>query len=72
MWLRVATAGDDVACELRRGRARAIPRKPGERVKTNRRNARKLVELGRAGLLTAVQPPAFEDRGRRGPRPGAG
>ena len=29
-----------------------IPRKPGERVKTNRRDARKLVELGRAGLLT--------------------
>ncbi len=33
------------------------PRKPGERVKTNRRDARKLVELGRAGLLTAVRPP---------------
>ena len=38
-----------------------IPRKPGERVKTNRRDARKLVELGRAGLLTAVQPPTPED-----------
>ena len=37
-----------------------IPRKPGERVKTNRRDARKLVELGRAGLLTAVQPPTPE------------
>jgi transposase len=34
-----------------------IPRKPGERVKTNRRDARKLLELGRAGLLTVVQPP---------------
>jgi hypothetical protein len=34
-----------------------IPRKPGERVKTNRRDACKLVELGRAGLLKAVQPP---------------
>lgn len=34
-----------------------IPRKPGERVKTNRRDARKLAELGRAGLLTTVQPP---------------
>jgi transposase len=33
-----------------------IPRKPGERVKTNRRDARKLAELGRAGLLTAVRP----------------
>jgi transposase len=38
-----------------------IPRKPGDRVKTNRRDARKLVELGRAGLLTAVPPPTPED-----------
>lgn len=42
-----------------------IPRKPGERVKTNRRDARKLVELGRAGLLTAVQPPTLEDEAVR-------
>jgi transposase len=41
------------------------PRKPGERVKTNRRDARKLVELGRAGLLTAVQPPTPEDEAIR-------
>lgn len=34
-----------------------IPRKPGERVKTNRRDARKLVALLRAGLLTEVRPP---------------
>ena len=31
-----------------------IPRKPGERIKTNRRDARKLAELLRAGLLTEV------------------
>src|SRR3990170_1966949 len=42
-----------------------IPRKPGERIKTNRRDARKLVELGRAGLLTAVQPPTPEDEAVR-------
>src|SRR4029450_9464397 len=42
-----------------------IPRKPGERVKTNRRDARKLAELGRAGLLTAVQPPTPEDEAVR-------
>jgi transposase len=42
-----------------------IPRKPGERVKTNRRDARKLVELGRAGLLTAVRPPTVEDEAVR-------
>jgi len=34
-----------------------IPRKPGERIKTNRRDARKLAELSRAGLLTEVRPP---------------
>src|SRR6476619_3929948 len=42
-----------------------IPRKPGERVKTNRRDSRKLVELGRAGLLTAVQPPTPADEAIR-------
>src|SRR6202049_603445 len=34
-----------------------IPRNPGERIKTNRRDARKLAELLRAGLLTEVRPP---------------
>lgn len=34
-----------------------IPRKPGERIKTDRRDARKLAELLRAGLLTEVRPP---------------
>jgi transposase len=34
-----------------------IPRKPGDRVKTDRRDARKLAEMLRAGLLTEVQPP---------------
>jgi len=42
-----------------------MPRKPGERVKTNRRDARKLVELGRAGLLTIVQPPTPADEAVR-------
>ena len=34
-----------------------IPRKPGDRIKTDRRDARKLAELWRAGLLTVVRPP---------------
>ncbi len=34
-----------------------IPRKPGERIKTDRRDARKLTEYLRAGLLTEVHPP---------------
>lgn len=42
-----------------------IPRKPGERVKTNRRDARKLAELGRAGLLTEVQPPTPDEEAVR-------
>ena len=42
-----------------------IPRKPGDRVKTNRRDADKLAELGRAGLLTVVQPPTPEDEAVR-------
>lgn len=42
-----------------------IPRKPGERIKTNRRDATKLVELERAGLLTAVRPPTPADEAVR-------
>ena len=34
-----------------------MPRKPGDRVKTDQRDARKLAELFRAGLLTEVRPP---------------
>jgi transposase len=33
------------------------PRKPGERIKTNRRDARKLAELLRAGVLTMITVP---------------
>lgn len=42
-----------------------IPRKPGERVKTNTRDARKLAELHRAGLLTEVRPPTPEEEAVR-------
>lgn len=37
-----------------------IPRKPGERVKTDRRDARKLAELLAGGQLTEVHPPTPE------------
>ena len=50
--------------QLERGRVQCqviapalVPRKPGERIKTDRRDARKLAELHRAGLLTDVRPP---------------
>ena len=34
-----------------------IPRKPGDHIKTDRRDARKLTELHLAGVLTDVRPP---------------
>ena len=42
-----------------------IPVKPGERVKTDRLDARKLMELLRAGQLTAVQAPTPEEEAAR-------
>lgn len=42
-----------------------IPRKPGERIKTNPRDARKLAELLRAGLLTEVRPPTLAEEAVR-------
>jgi transposase len=42
-----------------------VPRKPGERIKTNRRDARKLAELLRAGLLTEVRPPTLAEEAVR-------
>jgi transposase len=41
------------------------PRKPGERVKTDRRDARKLAELLAGGLLTEVHAPTPEDEAVR-------
>lgn len=50
--------------QLTRGRVTCVviapalmPRKPGDRIKTDKRDARKLAELLRAGLLTEVRPP---------------
>jgi transposase len=54
---------DRIACDVIA--PALMPRKPGERVKTNRRDARKLAELGRAGLLTVVQPPTPGDEAVR-------
>lgn len=42
-----------------------IPRKPGDRVKTDRRDARKLALLFRAGLLSEVQPLTEYDESAR-------
>jgi transposase len=42
-----------------------IPRKPGERIKTDRRDARKLAELLRGKLLTEVHPPSPTEEAAR-------
>lgn len=42
-----------------------IPVRPGERIKTDRRDARKLVRLYRAGELTTVHPPSEEEEAVR-------
>ena len=42
-----------------------IPREPGDRIKTDRRDARMLVELLKGGLLTEVHPPTPEDEAVR-------
>ncbi len=41
------------------------PRKPGERIKTNRRDARKLLEYQQAGMLTEVHPPSAQEEAIR-------
>jgi transposase len=58
-WIREAGANCAVVAPS------LIPKKPGERVKTDRRDARKLAELHRAGLLTEVHPPTPEDEAVR-------
>jgi transposase len=42
-----------------------IPVKPGQPIKTDRRDARKLAELFRAGLLTEVHPPSEDEEAVR-------
>jgi transposase len=42
-----------------------IPQKPGDRVKTDRRDARPLARLARSGELTAVYVPTVEDEAMR-------
>lgn len=42
-----------------------IPRRQGDRVKTDRRDARKLAELLRAGMLVAVHPPTEDEESVR-------
>jgi transposase len=58
-------ANSPVENGVRAGRTSLIPRKPGERFKTDRRDALKLAELFRAGVLTTVSPPTLEQEAIR-------
>jgi transposase len=60
---RSVEAAGPVVCEV--VAPSLIPVKPGEKIKTDRRDARKLAELLRADLLTEVRPPTLEEEGVR-------
>jgi transposase len=55
--------GQGVSCQV--VAPSLIPRKAGDRIKTDRRDARKLAELLRAGLLTEVRPPSEAEEALR-------
>src|SRR5947209_4865846 len=61
--MRQLEAAGGVVCEV--VAPSLIPVKPGERIKTDRRDAHKLVTLFQAGLLTAVEPPGPSDEALR-------
>jgi transposase len=61
--LRRKMATDGVDCQVIA--PSLIPVKPGERVKTDRRDAAKLVKLLRAGMLTEVHPPNPQEESAR-------
>ena len=56
-------SGRGVACEVIA--PSLVPVGAGDRVKTDRRDARKLVRLYRAGVLVFVRPPSVEQEGLR-------
>jgi len=60
---RQITSWSDASCML--VAPSLVPRKPGERIKTDRRDAKKLALLLRAGLLTEVQPLTEADEAAR-------
>jgi transposase len=55
--------GQGVSCQV--VAPSLIPRKAGDRIKTDRRDARKLAELLRGGLLTEVRPPTVAEEALR-------
>lgn len=60
---QIEACGEGVTCVV--VAPSLIPRKPGERIKTDRRDARKLAEYLRAGVLTEVCPPTEAEEALR-------
>ena len=61
--LQRALEAHGISCEV--VAPSSIPRRPGERVKTDRRDARKLATLYAAGLLTTINVPGEEQEAIR-------
>lgn len=60
---QITSAAENVQCRVIA--PSLVPVKPGDRIKTDRRDARKLVQLLRAGLLTEVHPPNEQEEAIR-------
>lgn len=60
---QIASIAENIKCQVIA--PSLIPVKPGERIKTDRRDARKLVQLLCAGLLTEVHPPNEQEEAVR-------
>jgi transposase len=60
---RMIESSGEVVCEVIA--PSLIPSKPGDRIKTDRRDAKKLMSMLRAGLLTTVDPPTPEQEAVR-------
>lgn len=56
---------EDLGCKCQVIAPSLVPRKPGERVKTDRRDAKKLLQYFKAGLLTEVQAPDEQSEAAR-------
>ena len=56
---------EDLGCKCAVIAPSLVPRKPGERIKTDRRDAKKLLQFFKAGLLTEVQAPDEQSEAAR-------
>ena len=65
VWVRAAPVSHRARRGVRRHRAGLIPRRAGDRIKTDRRDARQLAVLYRAGALTPIHVPSEDEEAVR-------